>query len=180
MVAKSRSISGFLKSRAEAFTATHVQGWHRVQRVLCRVLIATGVKGDQVVHRVRHGFPLHRIRRTLALLFPFPLADLQDKRAKLQPVAVRQHAFFHEQLAVDQRAIGAAEVADPDDVGTDAQHAVLQANQLAVEAYMAFGAAAKDEFAISEIQAKSTRLALHDFHRDAHGGILSRFALQRR
>ena len=78
--------------------------------------------------------------------------DLQDERAELQRVAVAEGAFFHEPFAVDQRAVGAPQVAHADGLAVDAQQAVLAADQLAVGADVALRATADHKFAFGEVE----------------------------
>src|SRR5882724_1168799 len=90
-----------------------------------------------------------------------------------------QSTFLDEQFAVDQRAVGAAEVADVDVGAVDAQQAMLAADQLAVRADVALGAAAHNELALGEIQERSVGLSLHDLHLHRHDGILSQCRIPR-
>ena len=71
--------------------------------------------------------------------------DFEDERPNLNRVAVKQLALADHQLAVYQRAVSTAEIANH---GTQIGHvdeAMLSAHQIAVGADVAFGSAAKHE-----------------------------------
>jgi hypothetical protein len=105
------------------------------------------------------------------------LADhFKDQRTNLQRVAVAELALIDKALTVNEGTVAAAQVANADGVPADEEHAVLAADQFAVGADMAFGAAADDELAFREVEVRAVWLPLDDFHLHAHVRLPSRLS----
>ena len=94
--------------------------------------------------------------------------DFEDQRAQLQGVAVREGLIADDELAVDEGAVAAAEVADQGVFVGDLEQAMLPANQGAVGLDVAFGASAEDEFAGGKGEAMPFGIALDDFQVHLH------------
>ena len=73
---------------------------------------------------------------------------LKDQRPNLKLIAVREGNFLHEPCAVDEGAVAAAEIAQKDPIGRDAQQTVLARHPIAIGPNMTFRAAAEDVFAL--------------------------------
>src|SRR5262249_3196975 len=74
--------------------------------------------------------------------------------------------------AVDQGAVTAAQVADPDRLRRDAQQAVLPADPIAVGPDVALGTAAEDVLAARETEVVVLRPSVDVAQTDDHGAVL--------
>ena len=95
-------------------------------------------------------------------------AQLKDQRADLNLIAMRQQALANQADAVDEGAVGAAQIAQAHLLRGDAQQTMLPADPGAVGADVTFGAAPEDEFATREEQGLALRLPAHDYEVHLH------------
>ena len=106
---------------------------------------------------VRSGFGLTRRQ-----------AQFKDKGPNLNLIAVRKDLFADKPLAVDERAVCTAEIAQLHGGLGNPQHAVLPANPGAVRPDVALAPAAKNEFAAREAQGLALWLASDHHQIDIH------------
>jgi len=95
--------------------------------------------------------------------------DLENERTYLDLIARTEHVFLIEQLAVDQGAIPASEVAKDRLVLRHAQKAVLATHPVAVEADVALRSSAEIILSQSEEQMFARRPTLNHKEANVHG-----------
>src|SRR5262249_25042801 len=93
---------------------------------------------------------------------------LQNQRAELKLIAGGQAALADNALAVDQRAVGAAQIAHQYAFLVNVQDTMLTADPLAGGAQVAFRTAAEDELTFGKPDCMTALLTLHDHHGDFH------------
>src|SRR5262249_37227607 len=98
--------------------------------------------------------------------------DLEHQGAHLNKVPVAQAALDGQADAVDQGAVAAAQVADPDSIGRDRRQAGLPADPIAVGPDVALGATAEDVLAAGETEVLVLGPSVDDAQTDDHGAVL--------
>src|SRR5262249_22002720 len=91
----------------------------------------------------------------------------------LDLIAVAEKTFTDETHAIDQRAVGAAEVAQADFMVVHAHQAILAAYPGTVGPDVAFATAPKDKFTPGKEQGFALRLPLHDNEVHLHNSLTS-------